>query len=149
MQSTELPSYDAFYSKFRRLTLLRQNTMPMLTYWKVEWSQNKPFSNWNYQSHQLQEWRTMNGCKKRMKAATFELIQRPFALVLQWRCCSLFRSIARSDWFSQRQKYLYDKAWLFITKPGQQLCTQIYRHNLLSPHGGRGRTVEENSIGCC
>ena len=42
-----------FTINFVAVIVLRQNKMTLLTYWEVEWPQNKLLCSWNYQSHHL------------------------------------------------------------------------------------------------
>ena len=44
---------------FAAATLSKPNTQTMLTYWKLDWPQNKPLSNWNCRSHPLLELRNI------------------------------------------------------------------------------------------
>ena len=53
-----------FTVNFVAVTLLKPNTRTMLTYWKVDWPQNKPLSNWNCQSQPLLELRTVITCNR-------------------------------------------------------------------------------------
>ena len=59
-QNTELPHMTSFTVNFVAVTLFKPNRRTMLIYWKVDWPQNKPLSNWNCQSHPLLELRTIN-----------------------------------------------------------------------------------------
>ena len=49
---------------FAAATLPKRNTQTLLTYWKVNWPQNKPLSNWNCQSHPLLELRFIITCNR-------------------------------------------------------------------------------------
>ena len=64
---------------FVAVTLLKPNTRTILTYWKVDWPQNKPLSNWNCQSHLLLELEIIETCI-RYGTGTNELIQRLFTV---------------------------------------------------------------------
>ena len=45
---------------FVAVILLKQTSTTMLSFWKVGWLQNKPFSFWNWQNHHLQEMKTID-----------------------------------------------------------------------------------------
>ena len=45
-------------------TLSKPNTQTILTYWKVDWPQNKPLSKWNCQSQPLLEMRIIITCNR-------------------------------------------------------------------------------------
>ena len=49
---------------FAAATLSKPNTRTMLTFWKMDWPQNKPLSNWNCQSHSLLELRIIITCNR-------------------------------------------------------------------------------------
>ena len=49
---------------FPAATLSKPNTQIMLTYWKVDWPQNKPLWNWSCQSHPLLELRIIITCNR-------------------------------------------------------------------------------------
>ena len=65
--------------KFVAVTLFKPNTRTSLTYWKVDWPQNKPLSNRNCQSHLLLELETINNCI-RYGTGPNELIQKLFTV---------------------------------------------------------------------
>ena len=50
--------------KFAAVTLSKPNRRTMLTFWKVDWPQNKPSSNWNYQNHPVLELRIIITCNR-------------------------------------------------------------------------------------
>ena len=58
------PRMTRFTVNVAAVTLLKQNKKSLLLYWKKNWPQNKPMSKLSYQSHHLQELRTINVCKK-------------------------------------------------------------------------------------
>ena len=102
---------------FAAATLSKPNTQIMLTYWKVDWPQNKPLSNWNCQSHPLLELRIFNTCNRyggKNKLAH----SRNFCGGITKRCCANFGSNAKNNCLLPRQRYRYDEAWLYITKLG-------------------------------
>ena len=49
---------------FAAATLSKPNTRTLLTYWRVDWPQNKPLSNWNCQRHRLLELRIIISCNR-------------------------------------------------------------------------------------
>ncbi len=64
MQNTELLRMMLSTVNFAAATLLQPNTRTMLTFWKVDWPQNKQLSNWNCGSHPLQEMRVIVTCSQ-------------------------------------------------------------------------------------
>ena len=114
-----------FTVSFAAVTLSRPNTWTRLTYWKVDWPQNKPISNWNCQSHPLLELRTINTCNSygsKNKWAHSKIFFGGITI----KICANFRNNAKKDCFLPWQRYRYVKAWLYFTKHGQHLLTQIY-----------------------
>ena len=65
MQNSEIPPYDAFYSKLRSCYSLEAEYTDYVRLLKVDWPQNKPSSNRNYQSHSLLELRIIINCCNR------------------------------------------------------------------------------------
>ena len=62
MQNTELSPYGASYSKLRSCYALEAECTDYVNLLKSDWPQNKPLSNWNYQSHPLLVLRIINTC---------------------------------------------------------------------------------------
>ena len=121
---------------FAAATLSKPNTRTVLTYWEVDWPQNKSLSNWNCQSHPLLELKNINTCnryesKNRWAYSRTSCGSRTIKTLCQlWRQC-------KNDCFLPRQKHRYVEAWLYITKPRQNFLTQIYWCKILPIHGRR------------
>ena len=123
MQITELPPYDAFYSKLRScnpleteytdyVNLLKSGLATEQAVVKLKLSKPPPTGIENYQYLQ-QIWKQMNSFKDFLRwynnediVPTLEAMQK--MIFLPW------------------QRYRYVKAWLYFIKPGQHLLTQIY-----------------------
>ena len=126
MQNKELPPNDAFYSKLRSCNTLEAEYADYVSLsksgltieqavLKLKLSKPPPTGIQNYQYLQ-QLW-------KQEKKTSFKDF-------LHWcsnkECCANIRSNAKNDSFLPWQRYRYVKAWLYFTKPGQHLLTQIY-----------------------
>ena len=135
MQNTEFPRMTRFTGKFAAVILLKQNTKIRLVFWEIEWTLNKLSSSWSYQSHCLQERRTIKTWNK-IKAAINELILG-FLRWYNYKYVAPTLETMQKDRFLPGQGYRYVKAWLYLTKPSNHLSTQVYIYEVLSLHGGR------------
>ena len=125
MQITELPSYDAFYSKlpsckpseFEYLDYVNQLKSGLTTQKaviKLKLSKPPPTGIENYQClQQIMKQEHMSSIKdflrwynKKDVVPTWKAMQKRLIL--------------------PRQRFRYVKAWLYFAKPGQHLLTQIY-----------------------
>ena len=118
MQNTELPPYDAFYSKLRICNLLESKYTDYVNLLKSRLTTAQavikpkllkppPTGIENY--HYLQQiWK--------------QELMSSFRDLLRWnnkkRCCANFGGNAKNDCFLPRRKYRYVEAWLYITKLG-------------------------------
>ena len=142
------PHMTPFTVNFVASTLLKPNTWNMLTYSKVGWPQNKPLSNWNCQSHPLQEMRNYHYLQQIRKQEQMS----SFRHFLRWynnKDVVPTLEAMQKMIFLPRQRYRYGKDWLYFTKRGQDLLTQIYWRKMLSIHGKRWKPYGEISIRCC
>ena len=64
MKNAELPRMMLSTVNFASATLSKMNPQTILTYWKVDWPQNKPLSYWNCQSHTQLELRIIITCNR-------------------------------------------------------------------------------------
>ena len=118
MQNTELPLYEAFYSKLRScntleaeytdyLTLLKSGLTTEQAVVKLKLSKPPPTGIENYQYLQ-QIWKQEQ--------------MRPFKDFVRWYnnedVVPTLEAMQKNDCFLPLQKYLYVKAWLYFTKPG-------------------------------
>ena len=77
-------------------TLFKPNTRNMLTFWKVDWPQNKPLSNWNHHNHPLLELKINITCnrygskKKRAQSSIFCGCITIKMLCQLWRQCKMW-----------------------------------------------------------
>ena len=113
-----------FTVNFVAVNLLKQITLTMLTYWKVDLQQNKPLSNWNYQNNPLLGLRHNNDCNRygsRNKWAQ----AKTFCAGITKMYFTIFGANAKCDCLLPRQGYPHVKAWFYFTKPGQHLSIQI------------------------
>ena len=100
---------------FAAATLSKPNTRTILTYWKMDWPQNKPLSNWNSQSHPLLELRIIITCN-RYGSKNKWAHSRISCGSITIKMLSNFRGTAKKGCFLARQRYRYVGAWLYITK---------------------------------
>ena len=126
MQITELPPCDAFYSKIRScnlleaeytnyVNLLKRGLTTEQAVVKLKISKPPPTGIGKYQYLQ-QTW-------KQEQMGSFKDF-------LRWHnkkdVVPTYKAMQKNDLFLPSQKYRYVKAWLYFTKPGQHLLTQIY-----------------------
>ena len=112
---------------FAAVNILKPNTRFILTNWKMDWPQIQSFSKWNYQSHPIQRLRTINTCKKYVSRN-----QWAHSKTLRWcnkkEVVLIIEAMRKNDYISPGQRYRYVRAWKYLTKPGRNLSTRIYRY---------------------
>ena len=123
---TELPSYDAFYSKLRSCSPLEAEYTEYVNLFKsgltteqavikLKLSKPPPTGIENYQYLQ-------QICKQEQKSSSTDF--------LRWynnkEVVPTLEAMQKLIYFLPRQRYRYVKPWLYFTKPGQHLLTQIY-----------------------
>ena len=138
MQSLELPPYDAFYSKLRScnpleteytdyVNLLKSGLTTEQAVVKLKLSKPPPTGIENYQYlQQIWKQEQMSSFKDFLRWYNNKDVVPTLEALLKSKKC-----------LSPRQRYRYVEAWLYFTKPGQHLPTQIYRCKFLSLHRGR------------
>ena len=148
MQKTELPPCDAFYSKLCScnpleaeytdyVNRLKSGLTTEQVVVKLKLSKPPPTGTEKYQYLQQiwkQEQRSsfkdfLRWYNKKDVVSTLEAMQK--------------------NCFLPRQRYRYVKTWLYFTKPGQHLLTQIYWCKSLSILGKRWRHFGKTSRRCC
>ena len=137
MQNTELPPYDAFHKKLRSLNPLEAKYTDYVNplksgltteqaVVKLKPSKPPPTGIENYQYLQ-QIWK-----QEQMSS---------FKNFLRWYnkkdVVPTLEAMQKNYYFLPWQKYRHVNAWLFFTKHGQHLLTQIYWCKILAIHGTR------------
>ena len=130
------PRMTPYTVNFAAVTLSKLITRTLLTLWKVDWSQNKLLSNWNYQSHSLLGTRTISNCNEKESRNEWAL-PKIFCAAMTLKMLFSFRRQRKNDYFLPPGRYRYVKASLNMNKHGPHLSTQIHKCKHLSLHESR------------
>ena len=137
MQNTEPPPLDAFYSKLLSCNPIEAEDTDYVNLLKSVLTTEKPDVNLKL----LKPPPTGIGNCQYLQQIWKQERMSSFKDFLQWYnnedVVATLEARQKNDCFLTRQRYRFVEAWLYFTKTGQHLLTQIYWCKNLSFHGRR------------